>query len=71
MYISLDEVNNYSSSIGKVICFPSFTSTSIEEGSFSPTKYNPNDHLIKLIIRQNESKLVVLIGNYSIFKTEK
>ena len=71
MYISLDEVNNYSSSIGKVICFPSFTSTSIEDGSFTPTKYNPSDHLVKLIIKQNEAKSVVSIGNYSIFKSEK
>jgi hypothetical protein len=71
MYISLDEVNNYSYSIGRVICFPSFTSTSIEDGCFSPTKYNPSDHLVKLIIRQNESKSVVSISNYSKFKSEK
>jgi hypothetical protein len=71
MYISLDEVNNYSYSIGRVICFPSFTSTSIEDGCFSPTKYNPSDHLVKLIIRQNESKSVVSISNYSKFKSKK
>ena len=71
MYISLDAVNNYASSIGKVICFPSFTSTSIEDGAFSPTKYNPSDHLVKLIIKQNETKSVVSIGNDSIYKSEK
>ena len=71
MYISLDEVNKYESSVGKVICFPSFTSTTLEDGSFSPTKYNPSDHLIKLIIRQNETKSVVSISNYSEYESEK
>ena len=70
IYISLDEVNNYSSSIRKVMCFRSFTSSSIEDGFYSLTK-NPSGHLVKLIIKQNETKYVASIGNYSIFKSEK
>ena len=38
---------------------------------YSPTKYNPSVHLVKLIIKQNETKYVASIGNYSIFKSEK
>ena len=71
MYISLDELRNYESSVGKVICFPSFTSTSIKDGAYSPTKYIPSDHLVKLIIKQNETKSVVSISNYSIYESEK
>jgi hypothetical protein len=69
IYIILDEVNNYSTSIGRVICFPFFTSTSIEVGSYFPTKYNQSDNLVKLTIWLNEAKSVVSIGNYLIFKS--
>ena len=71
MYISLDEFNNYESSKGKVICFPSFTSTTIIDGSFTPTKKNPSDLLVQLIIKQNETKSVVSISEHSVFESEK
>ena len=71
MYISLDEFNNYESSKGKVICFPSFTSTTIIDGSFTPKKKNPSDLLVQLIIKQNETKSVVSISEHSVFESEK
>ena len=39
MYINPEEIQKYSSSIGRIICFPSFTSTSIDKNNnFIPKK---------------------------------
>ena len=71
LLLSLDEIRTYENSLGRVICFPSFTSTTIKEGAFTPTKYNPSDEYVKLIIKQNETKCVVSIGQDSAFESEK
>ena len=38
--------------MGKVICYPSFTSTSIYDDKYIPKKYNVNDELVLFIIEQ-------------------
>ena len=53
------------------ICYPAFTSTSIEKGSFKPKKYNPEDVLVEITIKQNNTKSVVSIDEFSEFKKEK
>ena len=57
MYISPEEFNIYENNINKIICYPSFTSTSIIENAFNPIKNSPNDQYVKLIIQQNNSKV--------------
>ena len=72
MYIHKDDINEYKDSIGRVICYPAFTSTSIEEdNNFKPKKYSPEDELVKIIIKQNNTKSVVSIGEFSEYKDEK
>ena len=39
MYLKLEEIKQYEESIGKVICYPSFTSTSIDKKIYNPKKY--------------------------------
>ena len=66
MYIDKKDLEVYFKSVGKVICYPSFTSTSIKEGEFSPTVFaKEEDVLVKLIIEQNNSKSVVSIKEFS------
>ena len=68
MTLSLEDFKPYESSIGRVICFPSFTSTSIKDGAFTP---GGSGHVVKLIIKQNGTKSVVSIGKDSIYKSEE
>ena len=63
--------NIYLNSIGEVICYPCFTSTSLIENSFLPTSPNENEQLVELIIEQNNSKSVVSISEISKFPKEK
>ena len=65
MTISDSDVNVYKNSIGRVICYPSFTSTSSDKDGFL---YSSN---VLLIINSNNSKSVVSIENFSHFKDEK
>ena len=65
MYISADEFHNYLPSIGQIICYPAFTSTSLSPDGFSPFQNNPNLKLVKLIINQNNSRSVVCISDIS------
>jgi len=69
MYLSLEELNVYENSINKVICYPSFTSTSLYD-NFMP-KNMPNKQLVKLIINQNNSQSVVSISKISENPNEK
>jgi hypothetical protein len=69
MYISEEEFDIYKDSIDKVICYPSFTSTSLNE-NFEPVE-KTNELFVKLIIEQNNSKSVVSISNISINQEEK
>ena len=71
MYLMPEDFNIYLNSIGEVICYPSFTSTSLVETYFSPDPSNENEQLVKLIIEQNNSKSVVCISEISEFPKEK
>ena len=71
MYININDLYEYKDSIGRVICYPAFTSTSIEKDAFKPKKYNPEDVLVEITIKQNNSKSVVSIGEFSEFKGER
>ena len=71
MYLKPDEVSQYEESIGKVICYPSFTSTSIYKNKYMPKKYNYKDELVLLIIEQNKTKSVVLISEFSNYPNEE
>ena len=69
MYLTPEDFNVYLNSIGEVICYPSFTSTSLVETWFSPS---PSDEqLVELIIEQNNSKSVVSISEISNSPKEK
>ena len=50
MAITYDEFNLYINSIGNVICYPSFTSTS-HNSNWNPTNTDPNLMIVKLIIK--------------------
>ena len=66
MYISEEEFNLYQNSIGKVICYPSFTSTSALEDTYYSMNSDPNKKiLVKLIIQQNNSHSIINIRNLS------
>ena len=69
MYLSTEEFNVYTNSINQVICYPSFTSTSLND-NFLP-KNMPNKQLVKLLINQNNSQSVVSISKISENPDEK
>ena len=71
MYLNQKDVRQYEQSIGRVICYPSFTSTSIIQNKFNPKKYNLDDELVLLIIEQNETKSVVSIREFSKYPQEE
>ena len=71
MLLTQEDLNIYLKSIGKVICYPSFTSTSLIENGYIPNFNNNNEKLVKLIIVQNNSKSVVSISELSNFPDEK
>ena len=71
MYVHPGDIRPYSNSVGKVICYPSFTSTSIKINGFNPNKNNYLDELVLLIIEQNNTKSTVLISQFSNFPGEE
>jgi len=71
MYISETELEKYRLLKGEVICYPSFTSTSIIINGYEPQKYNDNDILVQLIIEQNNTKFAVPIHEFSEFPEEE
>ena len=71
IYINEDDFNKYLYSKDKVICFPSFTSTSLNDNVFKPIKNNPKDLFVKLIIEQNNTKSVIAICEKSKNPNEK
>ena len=71
MYINPNEIEQYFSSVGRVICYPSFTSTSLDKDIYEPEKRNPNDELVLIKINQNNSKSVVEISKLSDYEDEK
>ena len=69
IYISKNEFDIYKDSIDRVICYPSFTSTSLNE-YFEPIE-QLNDLFVKFVIEQNNSKSVISISNISQNQEEK
>ena len=70
MYISAEEFEIYINLVNQVICYPSFTSTSLGD-NYIPKKDTPNKQLVKLIIEQNNCKSVVSISKLSEYPNEK
>ena len=71
MYLNPKEIKLYQQSCKRVICYPSFTSTSIKKNGFTPNKYNNEDELVLLIIEQNNTKSTVLISQLSEYPKEE
>lgn len=71
MYISKDEFQYYQNSIGRKICYPSFTSTTAKDKGFTPFQNGPNLEMVKLIIKQNYSQSIISIREISEHKTEE
>ena len=71
MYLKNSDVKEYEMFVNKVICYPSFTSSSINKNGFFPTRYNSDDELVLLIIEQNNTKSTVLISQFSNFPGEE
>ena len=70
MYLNRDDINQYEQSIGRVICYPSFTSTSLKRDGYKPYKINSSDELVLLIIKQNKTKSVISIKEFSNYEYE-
>ena len=69
--LKLDELNIYSNSIGKIICYPSFTSTSLGENDYHFDIFKkPELIYTQLIIQSNYSKSIVSIKELSKFPQE-
>ena len=71
MYINPKEVKLYKDSIGRVICYPAFTSTSISLNAFTPMKYDDKLELVLLVIKQNNTKSVISIKEFSEYQNEE
>ena len=71
MILKKEDIDLYESSIGRVICYPSFTSTSLNRGEFTPTRGSPEDEVVILEIKQNDTKNVISIGDFSEYKGEE
>ena len=69
--LKLDELNIYSNSIGKIICYPSFTSTSLGENDYHFDIFKKPEFIYtQLIIQLNYSKSIVNIKELSNFPKE-
>ena len=71
MRITKEEFTIYLNSIGKVICYPSFTSTSSKNLLYCPFGSDPNLILVKLIIQQNNCKSIISIRDLSEHPSEE
>ena len=69
IYLLPDEIKQYENSIGRIICYPSFTSTSPLK-DFIPLKKKKDGELTLLIIKQNQTKFNVSIKEFSKFPDE-
>ena len=70
MYLDPKEIKLYKNSTGKVICYPSFTSTSLNS-NFSPIPYNDIVELVLLKIETNNTKSTISISKFSKFEEEE
>ena len=71
LYMPKEEINIYYNSIGKVICYPSFSSTSLQSNGFNPSYLNNNSNLVTLQIQQNYSPSIINIMDLSNHKNEQ
>ena len=71
MYLNPNDIKLYKQSIGRVICYPSFTSTSKGKDNYTPTKYEPNTELVLLIIEKQYNKSAISISEFSEFPEEE
>ena len=65
MYLSPEEFNNYKNLIGQIICYPSFTSTSLKRNAYAPLQQRQNDVFVELCIQQNNSPSIISIKEFS------
>ena len=71
IYLKRNDIKEYEHLINSVICYPSFTSTSIDKNGYMPIKYNSLDELVLLIIEQNNTKSTVSISQFSNYPDEE
>ena len=71
MNLYKEDINLYESSIGRVFCYPSFTSTSLKRGKFTPTGDNTDCETVLLEIKQNGTKNAISVEEFSAYKGEK
>ena len=71
MYLHPDDIRLYTESKEKVICYPAFTSTSLNKNKYIPKKLNNEHELVLLDIEQNNTKSIVSISKDSVYEKEK
>ena len=71
MYLKRNDIKEYEHLINNVICYPSFTSTSIDKNGYMPIKHCLLDELVLLIIEQNNTKSTVSISQFSDYPDEE
>ena len=71
MYLKRNDIKEYEHLINNVICYPSFTSTSIDKNGYMPIKHCLLDELVLLIIEQNNTKSTVSISQFSDYPKEE
>ena len=70
MLLNPEDVQIYKKSVGKVICYPAFTSTSLNT-NFTPNPYNDLVQLVILDIEPNNTKSTISISKYSDYENEE
>ena len=65
------DIQLYKESIGKVICYPAFTSTSLNKFGYIPADFAEDKKLVFIDIEQNNTKSAVSISEESEFKGEE
>ena len=71
IYLNRNEIKLYEQSINKIICYPSFTSTTIDTINFTTFKNIQNTEMVLLIIEPNNTKSVISISEYAIYPGEE
>jgi hypothetical protein len=71
LFLNKNDIKLYEQSVGRVIIYPSFTSTSIGKQNFTPFTSNSDCQLVLLIIEQNNTKSAVSIRQFSVYQSEE
>ena len=71
VYITIEDLNIYSSSIGKVICEPWFSSLSLNENVPPRIANIPNSILATIVIKQNHCPSIINVTNLSYHPNEE